>query len=216
MREAILTHKKSINDQGLPIARMHATGLANPYLLCVDFVLNNEREEIRRIMKTIVMITVLLTITALTAVAQESTGEQIKHGAKKVGEAVKDAAKTVGEKTKEAAKTVGEKTKELWRDTKAYASSDRKTYRKGARQKLNDLGEEIAELKNRKSEAADPQAFESQLDTLSQQHATAKEEFAKLKTTAGTKDYADARKEFDKTINEMEDGLAQARKQLHG
>ena len=167
-------------------------------------------------MRTIAMVSVLLTITAFTAVAQESPGEQIKHGAKKVGEAVKDAAKTVGEKTKEAAKTVGEKTKELWRDTKAYASTDRKTYRKGARQKLNDLGEEIAELKNRKSEAADPQAFESQLDTLSQQHATAEEEFAKLKKTAGTKDYADARKEFDKTIGEIEDGLAQARKQLHG
>ena len=168
-------------------------------------------------MRTIAMITVLLTITVLTAVAQESPGEQIKHGAQQVGEAVKDAAKTVGKKTKEAAKTVGEKTKELWRDTKAYACSDRKTYRNGARQKLNDLGEEITELKNRKSEAADPQAFESQLDTLSQQHATAKEEFAKLKkTTAGTNDYADARKEFDKTIDEMEDGLAQARKQLRG
>jgi hypothetical protein len=167
-------------------------------------------------MKITAMVSVLLTITALTAVAQESPGEQIKHGAQKAGETVKDAAKTVGEKTKEAAKTVGEKTKELWRDTKAYASSDRKTYRKGARQKLNDLGEEITELKNRKSEAADPQAFEKQLDTLSQQHATAKEEFAKLKKTAGTKDYADARKEFDKTIDEMEDGLAQARKQLRG
>jgi hypothetical protein len=186
------------------------------FFLWVNIFRGNECEESRRIMKTLVMITVLLTITALTAVAQESTGEQIKHGAKKVGEAVKDAAKTVGEKTKDAAKTVGEKTKELWRDTKAYASTDRKTYRKGARQKLNDVGEEIAELKNRKSEAADPQAFESQLDTLDQQHATAKEQFAKLKKTAGTKDYADARKEFDKTIGEMEDGLAQARKQLRG
>jgi len=195
---------------------MHAVEASDPFLFMSRFVRNNEREESRKTMKTIAMITVLLTITALTAVAQESTGEQIKHGAKQVGEAVKDAAKTVGEKTKEAAKTVGEKTKELWRDTKAYASTDRKTYRKGARQKLNDLGEEIAELKNRKSEAADPQAFESQLDTLSQQHATAKEEFAKLKKTAGTKDYANARTEFDKTIDEMEDGLAQARKQLRG
>src|SRR6266446_2255256 len=130
-------------------------------------------------MKITAMVSVLLTITALTADAQESPGEQIKHGAQKAGETVKDAAKTVGEKTKEAAKTVGEKTKELWRDTKAYASSDRKTYRKGARQKLNDVGEELAELKNRKSEAADPQAFE-------------------------------------KTIDEMENGLAQARKQLRG
>ena len=167
-------------------------------------------------MKITAIISVLLTIIALAAVAQESPGEQIKHGAQKAGETVKDAAKTVGEKTKEAAKTVEEKTKELWRDTKAYASSDRKTYRKGARQKLNDLGEEITELKNRKSEAADPRAFESQLDTLSHQRATAKEEFAKLKKTVGTKDYADARKEFDKTIDELEDGLAQARKQLRG
>ena len=195
---------------------MHAVDPGDPFLFMGRFVRDNEREESRKIMKTLAMITVLLTITALTAVAQESPGEQIKQGAKEVGEAVKDAAKTVGKKTKEAAKTVGQKTKELWRDTKAYASTDRKTYRKGARQKLNDLGEEIAELKNRKSEAADPQAFESQLDTLSQQHATAKEEFAKLKKTAGTKDYADARKEFDKTIGELEDGLAQARKQLHG
>ena len=195
---------------------MHAVDPGDPFLFMGRFVRDNEREESRKIMKTLAMITVLLTITALTAVAQESPGEQIKQGAKEVGEAVKDAAKTVGKKTKEAAKTVGQKTKELWRDTKAYASTDRKTYRKGARQKLNDLGEEIAELKNRKSEAADPQAFDSQLDTLSQQHATAKEEFAKLKKTAGTKDYADARKEFDKTIGEMEDGLAQARKQLHG
>src|SRR5437763_16730894 len=100
-------------------------------------------------MKITAIISVLLTIIALAAVAQESPGEQIKHGAQKVGEAVKDAAKTVGEKTKEAAKTVGENTKELRRDTKAYASTDRKTYRRGARQKLNDLGEASAELKKR-------------------------------------------------------------------
>jgi G3E family GTPase len=198
------------------IARIHATGLANPFLFVGGFVRDSEREESRRIMKITVMVALLSTIAVLNAVAQESAGEQIKQGAVKVGETVKDAAKTVGEKTKEAAKTVGEKTKELWRDTKAYASNDRKTYRNGARQKLNDLGEEIAELKNRKSEAADPQAFESQLDTLSQQHATAKEELAKLKKTDGTKDYAEARKQFDTTIDKLEDGIAQARKQLGG
>src|SRR6266536_3151192 len=159
----------------------------------------------RTITRTTIVIVVLLTIAALSAVAQESTGEQIKHGAQKAGE-----------KVKEAAKTVGEKTKELWRDTKAYASSDTKAYRKGARQKLNDLKSEITELKGRKSEAADPQAFESQLDTLSQQRATAENQLAKLKKTAGTQDYAEARKQFDKTIGELEDGIAQARKQLRG
>ncbi len=170
----------------------------------------------RTITRATIVIVVLLTIAALSAVAQESTGEQIKHGGQKAGEKVKEAAKTVGEKTKEAAETVAEKTKELWRDTKAYASSDTKAYRKGARQKLNDLKSEITELKGRKSEAADPQAFESQLDTLSQQRATAENQLAKLKKTAGTQDYAEARKQFDKTIGEMEDGIAQARKQLRG
>jgi trehalose-6-phosphate synthase len=168
------------------------------------------------ITRTTAIVAALLTAAALSAVAQESTGEQIKHGAQKAGEKVKEVAKTVGEKTKEAAETVAEKTKELWRDTKAYATSDRKTYRKGARQKLNNLREEIAELKGRKSEAADPQAFESQLDTLSQQQATAENQLARVKKTAGTEDYAEARKQFDKTIDEMEDGLAEARKQLRG
>jgi len=37
-----------------------------------------------------------------------------------------------------------------------------------------------------------------------------------VKEATGTKDYTEARKQFDKTINEMEDGLAQARKQLSG
>jgi hypothetical protein len=167
-------------------------------------------------MRIIVMFTVLLTITTLTAVSQESTGEEVKHGAEKAGEKIKEAAETVGEKTKEAAETVAEKTKELWRKTQAYSSTNRETYRKGARQKLNELGKEIAELKSRKSEATDPNAFASQLDTLSQQQATAKEELARMKKTTDEKDYADARKRFDKTIDEMEDGVAQARKKLRG
>lgn len=165
-------------------------------------------------MKIIMMVTVLLTIMALTAVGQESTAEQIKHGAKKAGETIKSGLETVGEKTKETAETVAEKSKEAWRKTKAYASSNRATYRQGARQNVNELGEEIAELRGRKAEAADPQVFESQLDTLSRQHATAKEELARLKTTTDAKDYAEARKQLDKTIGQMEDGLAEARKQL--
>jgi len=190
--------------------------IATPHPFLFVRIANGKEESMRTITRTTIVIVVLLTIAALSAVAQESTGEQIKHGAQKAGEKVKEAAKTVGEKTKEAAETVAEKTKELWRDTKAYASSDTKAYRKGARQKLNDLKSEITELKGRRSEAADPQAFESQLDTLSQQQATAENQLAKLKKTAGTQDYAEARKQFDKTIGEMEDGIAQARKQLRG
>jgi trehalose-6-phosphate synthase len=170
----------------------------------------------RIIMRTTGMAVALMTVFTLTAVAQESPGEQIKEGAKKVGQTVKEAAKTVGEKTKEAAETVAEKTKEAWRKTKAYASEDRTTYRKGARQKLNELKSEITELKSRRSEAADPEAFDKQLDTLSQQQVTAQDQLAKMKSTTGTDDYSEARKQFDTTIDAIEDGIAQARKQLRG
>jgi gas vesicle protein len=173
------------------------------------------------------MIAALLTTATLTAAEEESVGAQIKEAAKDTGEAIKDTAKTVGKKTKAAAKavgrttkdtakTIGEKTKEAWRETKAYASEDRPTYHKGAGQRLSDLKSEIAELKNRRSEVADPEAFDRQLDTLSQQQAKAEGELTRVKEAAGTDAYSEARKQFNTTIGEMEDGIAQARKQLRG
>jgi hypothetical protein len=171
-------------------------------------------------------IVALLVAAALTAVGEEEgVGEQIKEGAKKTGEAIKDTAKAVGKETKAAAKaigrttkdtakTIGEKTKEAWRETKAYASEDRTVYHKGAGQRLSDLKSEITELKSRRSEAADPEGFDRQLDTLDQQQAKAEGELTRVKEAAGTDDYSEARKQFDTTIGEMEDGIAQARKQL--
>ncbi len=162
------------------------------------------------------LVIALVTATALAALGQEGTVQEIKHGAKKAGETIKNGLETVGEKTKEAVETVGEKTKEAWRKTRAYASENRATYGQGAREKLNDLKSEITQLRSRRSEATDPEAFDRQLDTLSQQHATAKEELARVKEAAGTKDYTAARKQFDTTIDKLEDGIAQARKQLGG
>ena len=190
----------------------------------------------RIITRVTAMVAALLTAGAVTAVAQ--VGAQVKEAAKETGEAIKDTAKTVGKKTKAAAKavgrtakdtakTIGKETKEAaetvaeaprkaWRETKAYASEDRPTYRRGAGQRLSDLKSEIAELKSRRSEAADPEAFDRQLDTLSQQQAKAQGELTRVKEAAGTDDYSEARKQFDTTIGEIEDGIAQARKQLHG
>jgi hypothetical protein len=183
------------------------------------------------------IIVALLMAAALTAVGEEEgVGEQIKEGAKKTGEAIKDTAKAVGKETKAAAKAVGrttkdtaktigretketaetvsEKSRQVWRDTKAYASEDRVTYHSGAGEKLHDLKSEIAELKSRRSEAPDPEAFDRQLDSLSQQQTTAEGELARVKETAGTEDYPAARKQFNTTIDEMENGIAQAQKQL--
>jgi gas vesicle protein len=159
----------------------------------------------RIITRAIAIVAALLMAAALTAVGEESVGEQIKEAATETGEAIKDTAKAVGKETKAAAKavgrttkdtakTIGEKTKEAWRDTKAYASEDRPTYHKGAGQRLSDVKSEIAELKSRRSEAADPEAFDRQLDTLSEQQAKAQGELTRVKETAGTDDYSEARK----------------------
>ena len=191
----------------------------------------------RIITRATVIIVALLTAAAHTAVGEEEgVGAQVKEAAKETGQAIKetaktvgketkaaakaigrttkDTAKTIGRETKEAAETVGEKSRQAWRETKAYASENRATYHSGAGEKLNDLKSEIAELKSRPSEAADPEAFDRELDTLSQQQTTAEAELARVKETAGTEDYSAARKQFDTTIGEMEDGIAQARKQL--
>ena len=191
----------------------------------------------RIITRATAIVVALLTAAVLTAAGEEGVGEQIKEGAKQTGQAIKETAKTVGKEvkatakavgkttkhtakaigkeTKEAAETVGEKSREAWRETKAYASENRVTYHKGAEQKLNDLKSDIAELKSRRSEAADSEAFDKQLDTLSGQQAKAEEELSRVKA-AGTEDYSEARKQFDSTIGDMEDGIAHARKQLGG
>jgi hypothetical protein len=216
---------------------MRAGSSAHPFLIVGRFDEHNEQRRVMRIItKTIAIVVGLLTAAVFTAVGQEGPGEQIKEGAKETGQAIKETAKTVGKevkttakavgrttkhtaktigkKTKEAAETVGEKSKEAWRETKAYASEDRTVYHQGAGQRLTDLKSEIAELKNRRSEAADPEAFDRQLDTLSRQQATADEQLTRVKGAAGTEDYSEARKQFDTTIDEMEDGVAQVRKQL--
>jgi hypothetical protein len=109
----------------------------------------NECGKVMRIItRTSALVAALLTVGAVTAVAEESVGAQVKEAAKETGEAIKDTAKTIGEKTKEA-----------WRETKAYASEDRPTYHKGAGQRLSDLKSEIGELKSRRSEAANPEAL---------------------------------------------------------
>jgi hypothetical protein len=69
----------------------------------------NEKEAVMKIVSLIIS---LVAATALVALAQEGTIEDVKHGAKKTGETVKNGLETAGEKTKEAAETVGEKTKE--------------------------------------------------------------------------------------------------------
>jgi hypothetical protein len=76
------------------------------------FYLYRQTNEKEPVMKITGFIITLTAATALAALAQEGTLEDVKHGAKKAGETVKNGVETAGKKTKEAAETVGEKTKE--------------------------------------------------------------------------------------------------------
>jgi hypothetical protein len=69
----------------------------------------SKKEAVMRIPSFVIA---LIAATAVAALGQEGTLQDVKHGAKKAGETVKDGVETAGQKTKEAAETVGEKTKE--------------------------------------------------------------------------------------------------------
>jgi hypothetical protein len=103
----------------------------------------NEKEPIVKITSFIITLTVA---TALVALAQEGTLEEVKHGAKKTGETVKNGLETAGKKTKEVAETVGEKTKETAKTV------GRKT--KETAQAVGQKTKESAETVHRKSKTA--------------------------------------------------------------
>ena len=85
-------------------------------------------------MKITSLIIALVAATALAALGQEGTLQEVKHGAKKAGQTVKDGVETVGEKTKETAKTVGRKTKETAQTVGQKTKESAKTgYRKSKR-----------------------------------------------------------------------------------
>src|SRR5581483_1512728 len=78
------------------------------------FSLRTANEE-EAVMKITGFVVGLITTTALAALGQEGTLQDVKHEAKKAGQTIKNGLETAGEKTKEAAETVGEKTKETAR-----------------------------------------------------------------------------------------------------
>jgi hypothetical protein len=88
-------------------------------------------------MKITSLIVTLTVATALVALGQEGTLQDVKHGAKKAGETVKDGLETAGEKTKETAKTVGRKTKETAQTVGQKTKETAKTVHRKSKKTLN-------------------------------------------------------------------------------
>jgi len=112
-------------------------------------------------------------VLASSAEAQQTAAERAKDKASDAIQATKDT-------TKKAAEAVARTTREAWAKTKAYLSDDPATYRRGADQKLNELGAEIATLRTHSAGIKDRTYFLTRVDALEQHHKYATNQLAAL------------------------------------
>src|SRR6266542_3798739 len=122
----------------------------------VRFLCTGTANEKEAVMKITSLIITLTAATALVALAQEGTIEDVKHGAKKAGETVKNGLETAGEKTKEAAETVGEKTKETAKTVGKNTKETAETVGKKTKETARTVQQKSKKaLKKAKSETSD-------------------------------------------------------------
>jgi hypothetical protein len=143
---------------------------------------------------------------AISALAQQTTGERAKEKASDVIEETKDT-------TKKAADAVATTTREAWAKTKAYLSDDPDTYRRGADQKLNELGAEIATLRTHSVGIKDRTYFLTRLEALEQHHKYAAKQLAALPQEEVRKGREGLRKRLDIILERLEDYVDLARRE---
>jgi len=141
-----------------------------------------------------------LTLVALafSAEAQQTATERAKDKASDAIQATKDT-------TKKAADAVTRTTREAWAKTKAYLSDDPDTYRRGADQKLNELGAEIATLRTHSAGIKDRTYFLTRVDALEQHHKYATNQLAALPQEELRKGREGLRKRVDVILERLDD-----------
>ena len=154
--------------------------------------------------RTLSPLLALAFITSLPASAQET--KPLKGRASYAAEATKDTAK-------KAAKAVAKTTRETWVKTKAYLSNDPDTYRRGAEQKLNDLGTEIADLRKHSAGVKDRTYFLTRVEALEQHHKYASNQFAALPPEEIRKGRDGQRKPLDTTLERLDDHIDLAQRE---
>src|SRR5581483_7492615 len=108
------------------------------------FSLRTANEE-EAVMKITGFVVGLITATALAALGQEGTLQDVKHEAKKAGQTVKNGLETAGEKTKETARTVARKTKETAQTVGQKTKETAKTVHRKSKKALNKARAETSE-----------------------------------------------------------------------
>ena len=137
-------------------------------------------------------------VLAFSAEAQQTATERAKDKASDAIQATKDT-------TKKAADAVARTTREAWAKTKAYLSDDPDTYRRGADQKLNELGAEIATLRTHSAGIKDRTYFLTRVDALEQHHKYATNQLAALPQEELRKGREGLRKRVDVILERLDD-----------
>jgi len=131
---------------------------------------------------------------------------------KTLPERVSDAAASVEHGTKAAAETVVNATRNAWNSTKAYVSPDPAEFREGAERKIKELADDIDQLKSEsKGPVASREYFGTRVKSLREQLAFARGELRKM--LADKKDFPDARKRMNNTLDGLESAVGEAQKE---
>jgi len=122
------------------------------------------------------------------------------------------AATSVEQGTKDAAEAVVNATTNAWNSTKAYITQDPAEFREGAERKIKELADDIDQLKGAsKGELASREYFGTRVRALHEQLAFARNELRKM--PQDKKDFPDARKRMNNTLDGLEGAVSEAQKE---
>jgi len=150
-----------------------------------------------------------IAIASLPLATAKSTEE------KSLKEKAAEAAQTAKEEAARLTKKVVEQTRESWRKSKAYLSEVAATHREGAVERLKELDREIGELEaeSKSGKLQERVYFKTRVMALAQHHDYALKELERLPKDKEAAEYARAREEFDNTLEDLENAIAEARRE---
>ena len=132
-----------------------------------------------------------------------------------LSERIKEAAREAGDTIRRGADAFAQGAREAWDKTQAYGSDDPATYRQGAANTLQELGGEIAQLRQQSAALVpDRVYFQTLLAALEQQRQYALQQLAALSPDAIHAGREGARRRLDDTLRHLEGYLDIARDEL--
>jgi ElaB/YqjD/DUF883 family membrane-anchored ribosome-binding protein len=130
-------------------------------------------------------------------------------------ERLKEAAREAGDALRRGANAVAEGATQAWDKTQAYLSDDPVTYREGAANTLQELGGEIAQLRQQSVAVAPERVyFQTLLTALEQMRQYAVQQLAALSPEAIHAGREGSRRGLDNTMHYLESHLDLARSEL--